>query len=372
VNILKMKSVQTNLFTSDFIPSPYKAAVSISFDFETSAQTARPPFRTRGKSYLYDITNYLGLTNKDLSAGAGRGYGNRVGAEKILKIFEQHDIKATWFSTGHVLLKQNKNRDAFRINQKLPYALKKAGFTEATTWRVDEKSFYHEPFSDYKKYPYYYLGDLAEKLKKQGHDMQCHSFSHPYISMELLENIRIDLEDWQNTAEREGFARSNIFAFPFLGDYHYIEKTNGIKTIPAFRNPEIAYKISSLEKDVLKIFKNNGFKLFTRCGSMHDSELIQGFREYRNSGIYWMKDKELLSFPELGSFQGFLEELIQKNANIDLWLHPNDIMEDYKYILFKSYIEQLVKYQDKGIIWISSISEQWRRFKEFENQIIKN
>jgi len=109
--------------------------------------------------------------------------------------------------------------------------------------QADEKSFYHEPFSDYKRYPYYYLGDLAEKLRKQGHDIQCHSFSHPYISMETLNNIRIDLEDWQITAKREGFARSNIFAFPFLGDYHYTDKSSGIKTIPAFRNPDKMYNV---------------------------------------------------------------------------------------------------------------------------------
>ena len=339
-------------------------SVSISFDFETSAQSATPIYRTKLKSLFYKGTNHFGLTNKDLSAGLGRGYGNRLGAEKILKIFNQYGIKATWFSTGHVLLKENKNHQAFRINQKLPYAFTEAGFTTATTWRVKQKSFYHEPFSNYKKQPYYYLGDLAEEMKHQGQDFQCHSFSHPYISMESPENIKTDLEDWQQLAEKERFGKSNIFAFPFLGDYHFTDRTTGLKTVSPSAKPGNAYEISYLNDNVLKIFKNAGIELFTRCGSMYDSPMIQVFSKYRNSDIYCMKDIPLLSFQTHNSFREFVEELIGNKANIDLWLHPNDIMLPEKFELFKSFIKELVQFRDEGKIWLGTISEQWDRFNK--------
>jgi hypothetical protein len=182
--------------------------------------------------------------------------------------------------------------------------------------------------------------------------------------MEPPENIKTDLEDWQQLAEKEGFGKSNIFAFPFLGDYHFTEQTNGLKTVPAFTKPEKDYAVSYLDENVLKIFKHAGFELFTRCGSMHGSELISGFIPYRNSEIYCMKDIGLLSFTNSLSFKKFLEEVIRKNASIDLWLHPNDIISSEKFELFKSFVDELIQFRDEGKIWLCTISEQWNRFKK--------
>ncbi|MFZ2339163.1 MAG: polysaccharide deacetylase family protein [Bacteroidales bacterium] len=346
-------------------------SVSLSFDFETSAQTADPVLKSKIKSRLINVLNHLGFTEKDLSGGFGRGYGNRIGAEMILKIFKKYNIKATWFSTGHVLLRGNKNRQGFRINQKLPYALAEAGFSSATTWRVLNPSFYHEPFSNYRKFPYYYLGDLAQKLKQEGHDIQCHSFSHPYISMEPIGNIKKDLEDWQNLAEKIGFGRSRIFAFPFLGDYHYTDPQSGLKMMPSFRKQGRAYEISYLDEGKLEIFKNAGFELFTRCGTMQNYGLLSGFIPYRNSEIYCMKDIGLLSFKDNAAFMKFLDEVFLKKATVDMWLHPNDILIPQKLDLFKSYVDTLVQYRDHGKIWLCTISEQWERFKR-EKHLINN
>jgi len=362
------KFITNNFVTSKFnfikyINYPYKATICISFDFETSAQSAKPVLRAKVKNYFFNITNNIGLTNKDLSGGYGRGYGNRIGAEKILQLFKKYDLKATWFCTGHVLMKGNEKGDAYRINQKLTYALPEAGFTNAVSWRRNRASFYHEPFNNYKKYPYYYLGDIAEVIKQEGHDIQCHSFSHHYISMEFPENIETDLEDWQKLAENNKFGKSIIFAFPFQGDYHLIERTTGLKTVPAFCKNGKDYEISFLSEHVLKIFKEAGFELFTRCGSMHNLNLINGFIPYMNSDIYCMKDAGLFSYKDKSSFIRFLEIIISSNATIDFWLHPNDIIEKNKYELFKFFIETLIKYRDKGKINLCTILEHWQKFK---------
>jgi hypothetical protein len=82
-----------------------------------------------------------------------------------------------------------------------------------------------------------------------------------------------------------------------------------------------------------------------------------------------MKDIPLLSFQSLDLFREFIEKLIGNKANIDLWLHPNDIMLPEKFELFKSFIAQLVKYRDEEKIWLGTISEQWERFKESKSFI---
>jgi len=347
-----------------------KANISISFDFETSAQTQTSNIKSKMKSKIFSISNYLKFTNKDLSNGLGRGYGNRKGAEIILKLFKQYGINATWFCTGHALLKENIDRNAFRINQTLPYAVKEAGFTSATTWRKEKNSFYHEPFSDFKKYPYYYFGDLVEKMRDEGQDIQCHTFSHPYISMEPLENIIIDLEDWQNTARRENLRPANIFAFPFLGDYHYLNALTNMKVIPAFRKAGLEYKESYLGVNALKVLKEKGIELITRCGSVENYNLFHGFKKYRNSDIYFMKDKPLLSFNDKEEFKILLDEVVSNKGNLDLWLHPNDILEKYNYENFKSHVEQLVNYRDTDKIHLCTISEQWNYYKENNKWII--
>jgi len=337
--------------------------ISISFDFETSAQSPVTSFKARVKNNILNLTNLIKITDKDLSGGFGRGYGNRAGADIILKIFDKFNIKATWFCTGHVLLKENKNKNAYRINQKLEYATEKAGFSQAVTWRSKFNSFYHEPYSNYIKHPYYYLGDLASKIKQNGHDIQCHSFSHPYISMEPVENIKLDLEDWQNTAEKNGFKKATIFAFPFMGDFHLIEKSTGAKIIPAYVKPYKEYEKFYLKDEVIQIFKKNGFELFTRCGSLINYKL-NSFMPYRNSSVYCMKDIGLLSFKNVEGFNYFIDELVNNKANIDLWLHPNDILDKNNFKKFISFIEILVNYRDSGKISLCTIKEQWDQYKE--------
>lgn len=350
-----------------YIPHFYKAAVSISLDFETSAQSDQPLLRNRMKSRVLKTTNKLGITQRDLSAGYGRGYGSRAGAKKIMSLFNNFKIKATWFCTGHVLIENNFQKDAFRINHVLPYAISEGGFTKATTWRKNKTSFFHEPFSDYRARPFYYMGDIARELKNTGHDIQCHSFSHSYFSMESAENIKTDLEDWQSLAEKNGFRKANIFAFPFQGDYHFLNRTNKICTIPYYRNNNSDFEIVYLNDEKLTLFSNSGFELFTRCGSMIESGLIDGFIPYRNSDIYVMKDIGIMRFKDLSFFKNFIYKAIEKRVNLDLWLHPNDILSDENFRLFKSFILELVRIRDKGEIWLCTISEQWEDFKKMKN-----
>ncbi len=338
-------------------------SVTISFDCESSAQSKTPNFRAKLKGRIYELTNYLKLTNKSLAGGFGRGYDTRIGIELILRLFNQYDIKATWFCTGHVLLKENRNKNAYRINQILPYATEGGGFTGATTWRRTFNTFYHEPYSDYKNHPFYYLGDLTEKMKNAGHDIQCHTFSHPYISMENIENIMLDLNDWQESARTELQKKANIFAFPFLGDYHLVEKASSMKIIPNYKKSGIEYSTTYLPIDVLRIFKKNGFVLFTRCGSLQNEEIFHGFKKYRNSDIYFMKDKPILSFKSSDSFENFLNEIIDKDANVDLWLHPNDIVEKHSFEKFEAFVKVLINFRKNHKIHLCTLSEQWNNFK---------
>lgn len=343
----------------------YCSKVSISFDYESSAITPKLKLLTKVKTKLLESGKKINLIKKNLSGRYGRGYANRMGGELILNFFNQKNIQSTWFAIGHCLLKGNKNKNAYRINSKLPYATCNAGFTDITTWRQKSPVFKNDPYSDYKRYPYYYLGDLTQKINLAGHNVQCHSFSHHYISMEKAENIRVDLEDWQNVAKTEGYEPAKIFAFPFLGDYHLEDVQTGEKIIPAFKKKEHSYKEVFLSNEILKVFSDNGIELFTRCGSMIDTNPFYGFKRYRNSQIYFIKDYPLLSFVDENEFKDYLDMLIDSKSYIDFWLHPNDIVDMENYDKFIRLINILVDYRNKKLLNISLLIDMWEKFKRF-------
>lgn len=344
-------------------PGFYKAAAAISFDHETSAQSRKPSLKSDLKTGYLKLRNKLLPNKRDLSGRYGRGYASRLSVEKILRVFQELNIHGTWFSTGHVLLKENKNKKAFRINQNLPYATNAAGFTDATTWRQYHNSFYHEPFSDYSSYPWYYLGDQTEQLKEMGEDIQCHSFSHPYVALEPVENFRIDLEDWQNAAVKNGFSPAIAFAFPFLGDYYLHYPGFDLNTIPVVRLKDERYEEIGLKPEHFQILRENGFELLTRCGSKQSHPPISGFAKYDDKGIFFMKDKGLLSFNTNSEFAIYLDLIVEGCYTVDFWLHPNDVYFEAEFLRFKNMLEVMVSKQKQNQIWIATIKEQWLRYK---------
>jgi hypothetical protein len=346
-----------------FLPGTYKASASISFDYETSAQSKPSTVLGDFKTSLLRIGNFSGFIRRDLAGRYGCGYLNRIAVKNITSLFNNLNIHFTWFSTGHVLLKGNENRNAFRPNKPLPYATLDAGFTDATVWRSKNNTFFHEPYSSFNKFPHFYHGDLAERMKDEGEDIQCHTFSHPYVAMDSTENLRTDLEDWQKTAIMNGFHASHIFAFPFLGDYYISSK--GKKMVPAKVNNQ-GEKIF-LSEDHIRVFIENGFELFTRCGSLQDEALFGGFKTYANSPIFFMKDIGIMNFYSNSDFDLFLHKMINQQATVDFWLHPLDVIDDLKLELFKNLVYTLNKKHKDGLIWFTTIKEQWKRFKQIKN-----
>jgi peptidoglycan/xylan/chitin deacetylase (PgdA/CDA1 family) len=350
-------------FTVYLPPYPYKGAVTLSFDYESSAQSFKPNMSAKLKTRYRKIMNRFAGGDYDLSSGYGRGYGNRAGAELVRKIFRESGIHGTWFSTGHVILKGNKSGNAYRINQKLDYATKESGF-EFIEWRSRYNSFYHEPYGDYKSYQYYYLGDQAESLKADGEDIQCHSFSHPYIAMEPEDNIRIDLEDWQTNAEKEGLGKAKIFAFPYLGDCYCIDKKMNRKLLPSTCVNNLDCENKLLNPVVLDIFKQAGIELFTRCYSKINNDYSNDFGRYEKSDIGYINSTGLFSFIDDGkSFQKFLKDAAEKCSVVDLWLHPNDILDKHSYEFFTEAVKMLADENKNGNIWIPTLSELWEKKK---------
>ena len=58
-----------------------------------------------------------------------------------------------------------------------------------------------------------------------------------------------------------------------------------------------------------------------------------------------------------------INEIIEKEAAVDFWIHPNDIYMDEEFFQFSLFINRLISKFNEEIIWITSLQEMWRYFK---------
>jgi hypothetical protein len=359
-----------NYFSVSPYPGSFQAAVCVSFDYETSAQSKRENVINRIVTDFFEINNKFKLHKLNTNTRHGRGLGNRRGAEKIIKLFKDRRIHGTWFSTGHILLKNNINSTAYRINQIMPYMNKNAGFHETLWWHSHKPCFHHDPHSDFQRHPFFYLGDQAELLRNMGEDIQYHTFSHPYIPFETNENLITDLEDWQVAANENGFHSPSIMAFPFLGDYYLFYPKLKLSTVPTKVIEGYSYQIMCLSDKQINLFYERGIEVFTRCGSKNDEAVFKGFHRYNNSDVHYLKHCAIRSLLHSeAAIENKINEIIEKEATVDFWIHPNDIWQDKDFFLFSIFIEHLITRYHQDIIWLASLQEMWSYFKI--NQQIK-
>jgi hypothetical protein len=346
-------------------PGFYKSAVAISFDYETSAVSGNPGFYSTFKKRLLRTYHVMMEKHRDLSGIFGRGYANRLGAENIIGIFQKYRIHGTWFSTGHVLLKGNKTRDAFRINQTLPYATREAGFPNSMTWRRDIPTFSEEPYGNYKKYPYWYMGDQSEKLRSMGEDIQCHTFSHPFMALESIKNIRTDISDWQSAALRNGFKTATILAFPYSGDTYRYYYNLRLKAHPGLKIRGQPFRDINLADPVLRLLEQNGIELVTRCISRIGKSCNTGFIPYENSNLFYMSEINFNpGIPEFESLRAKINGFVKKECALNIWMHPNNVFYREEVENFEKLVKLLNEGANKTHIWMATISEIWEHFKK--------
>jgi peptidoglycan/xylan/chitin deacetylase (PgdA/CDA1 family) len=361
-----VKSISKYFSLSPY-PESFKAAACISFDYETSAQSKGFSFVDNIVTGIYETNNRFQLKKINIDTRYGRGFGNRIGTNKIIELFKGHQIHGTWFSTGHILLKSNYDGKAYRINQKMPYMNKASGFHEVLWWHSKKPCFHHDPHSDYKKYPFFYLGDQAESLRNMGEDIQYHTFSHPYIPFETTENLITDLEDWQSTANKNGFNVPSILAFPFLGDYYIHYPQGGLNAVPTKIIDGFMYQSIGLTDEQIKLFYERGIEVFTRCGSKSGESHFKGFRRYNDSNIYYLTHCGIVNLIHSEKdMEDKINEIIEKEAAVDFWLHPNDIYLDEEFSLFSLFIKQLILKCNQEIIWLTSLDDIWAHYKSIQ------
>lgn len=179
-------------------PAGYTAAVSFSYDWETAMGGL---VHSRSIDPLADVDPEL------------RGMRMREGVTTTLALFAPYHIPATYFVNGYNFLNGNLQRHQFMGNPTYTWASQQNGW-QSDAW-VHVPWFSRDPFGDASSHPAWYFGDLINRVRNEGHDIQSHTFSHLYGGLASPAEWYADIQAWNAVAATRGVAPASALAFPW-------------------------------------------------------------------------------------------------------------------------------------------------------------
>jgi len=179
----------------------------------------------------------------DPATAEQRGLAMREGAENLLALLEHYGIRATWYASGYSLLEGNASGQAFAGDPTYTWASRANGWRNdrwvTTPWFVDD------PHGTAQSYPAWYFGDVVSRLLAAGQDIQSHTFGHLYAGHASPEELRTDLQLWNDAAAAAGAPRARSLAFPWgasLGmsdaNYDALEALGYIAVTRTYHEPQ--------------------------------------------------------------------------------------------------------------------------------------
>jgi peptidoglycan/xylan/chitin deacetylase (PgdA/CDA1 family) len=180
-------------------PAGYNAAVSFSYDWETTMG---------GLVHSRSID--------DPNAGQDpliRGMRMRVGLTNTLELFAPYHYPATYYVNGYNFLWGNTQQRTFMGDPTFAWASQANGW-RGDTW-LQQSWFGVDPYGDYQTHPEWYFGDLILPVVRAGHDLQSHTFSHFYGGLATPDQWRSDLAEWNAIATDHQVDSATSLAFPW-------------------------------------------------------------------------------------------------------------------------------------------------------------
>jgi peptidoglycan/xylan/chitin deacetylase (PgdA/CDA1 family) len=250
----------------------------------------------------------------------------RAGIPRLLDLFEEFSIHATWATVGLLFARSKKEAEAF-------------GPAKLPTYADPRLNPYTEPIGDDERSdPFHFAPSLiAEIASRRNQEIACHSFSH-YYCMEpgqTEEEFECDLNSAVAIAASSGHTLRS-FVFPrneVRRDYLPVLKRAGIRSYRG--NEPTAAKESASFSEQRRPMK--------RAGRLLDS--FYNLYGYQTNA--WPEEESPLPVnasrylrpyhPALIQFEpllvrrvcGAMEHAAQKGEIFHLWWHPEDFAPDY-------------------------------------------
>ncbi|MFZ9858056.1 MAG: polysaccharide deacetylase [Roseiflexaceae bacterium] len=301
-------------------PAGYNAAVSFSYDWETTMG---------GLVHSRSID--------DPNAGEDpliRGMRMRVGLANTLELFAPHQYPATYYINGYNFLWGNKEQRIFMDNPTFAWA------SQANGWRNDtwmqQPWFSVDPYGDYQTHPEWYFGDLIQPVVRAGHDLQSHTFSHFYGGLATPDQWHSDLTTWNATAAERQIAPATSIAFPWSSSagmrYDVWDKLEdaGITSLTRTSwNPRLPqYHIVSAAE--------------ARCRALPGHESIMVCPDF------------YLTVQSQDQALALLDRIRQQDGMIDYWAHTEEVYTSAQITAWKRVVDATAS---AGDVWVASLRE---------------
>jgi hypothetical protein len=305
-------------------PQGKQAALALSFDYETAMGGL---IHSRG-----DDPN-VKLNPEE------RARRMRHGAEDILKLFTDAQIRGTWYTNGYNFLTGNRERRTFMGNPIYSqWATAKNGWT-TDTWKTTPW-FGPDPYTDEQTDPAWYFGSQIASLKAAGQDIQSHTFAHFPGGLVTPADWRADFKAWDDVAAAMDVAKPTSLAFPWSwtagmrGDNWDVLEANGITSVTRTN------------------WRQQRFRLA-------DRETYAPRRIPGHESITVIAD-EYLTTKSLPDVQQRLEAARVNEGAIDIWAHTEEVTSPEQQAAWKAIIAA------RDPFWVASVPDiaAWNRAME--------
>lgn len=342
-------------------------ALAFTFDHETSWTKSKRGIVVQSKYLTKKLINRVRF-KYDLSWARGRGWGQRHGAENIFRIFQEYGIHGTWYCTGYTLLLGNKEKKIYAGNPILPYATEENNFYPECYWRAENGYFDEDPFTTYQENPEWYFGDQIKRFYQAGEDIQCHTFSHSYVSLETPERLAKDISEWQSCAEKIGLPPAESLAFPYESFLHLTNTLTG-KTFPNLGCfPGSEFNVIRISQDLCDVLSKLGIKVITRIPDWYWQECYPPFdiaRMDNQRNLFLFPGKVLQTRKKDPSEEiAYINEIIRTKGTGSLWCHPGNVLTSDEITRFQSVVSYAKKKAEEGVLLISPQTEIYKVLKE--------
>lgn len=266
-----------------------------------------------------------------------RGIRMREGVTTTLEIFRPYGIRATYYATGYNFLMGNRERRTFMGDPTFSWA------NRANRWQTDvwqrQPWFAPDPYGTSASDPAWYFGDLIDPLRREGQDIQSHTFSHLYGGLASSAEWRSDLAEWRTVAAEQGVAPARSLAFPWSGSAgmsfaNWQElAAAGITSVTRTNwNPrQPQYHIVSVDEP--------------HCRPVPGHERILACPDF------YLTEHSAVAAPAM------IDRALAVGGMIDLWAHTEEIVTPDQIAAWSAVVRYAAEQRDAGRLWIAPLAE---------------
>jgi hypothetical protein len=288
-----------------------------------------------------------GMEDHDPEAAAQHGLEMRQGANWLQRLFDEHNIDATFYATGYNLLDGNTQRRTFLGDPTFRWASPKNGWS--SDYWLTHPWFSDDPYGTSQSHPAWYFGDQTRALRDAGHEIAPHTFAHLYVRGSNPEELAVDTDEWLRVASAAGLPQPSTFAFPWRSS-------------------------NSLTADFYDVLYQRGIRAVTRVyeRDMRDLYTLAAVPPYSEMAL--MPDF-LLGAPggetieeadggqPIGTEQGLrvVLEAIARRGTTSFWNHPEWLAPGSKLDsvreTWSTVVREAASQRDTGKLWIATVAD---------------